>query len=182
MKEAYLLVQFAQIPKNVDIIKEKEEQNSEQTYYKDVQYSNNNSKEKIIQKYVNSNHPQNQPPVYTLPLIDGAQHSIHQDQITHWQHLYPAVDIMQELRLMQGWLETHTEKAKNKKNIANFINYWLANSQKNAAQKSQPKASPSYQSRFVNYQQRTWDFEELARLERERLRQTRQKNDGTSNP
>jgi uncharacterized protein YdaU (DUF1376 family) len=69
------------------------------------------------------------PPVITLPLNDTTEHPIHQEQVSEWVKLYPAVDVGQALRSMRGWLLNNPTKRKTKKGILRFANSWLSNAQ-----------------------------------------------------
>lgn len=68
-------------------------------------------------------------PVLSLVLNDKSFHPISQQQIDHWKELYPAVDILQELRKMKGWLESNPAKRKTKRGISAFITSWLSKEQ-----------------------------------------------------
>lgn len=70
-----------------------------------------------------------EPPVFTLPLNDGSDHPVTQKDIDKYAQLYPAVDVMQELRNMFGWLDSNPTRKKTKKGIGRFINSWLAREQ-----------------------------------------------------
>lgn len=70
-----------------------------------------------------------QPSVIDIVLNDKSLYSITQTQIDKWKELYPAVDILQELRKMVGWCEANTAKRKTKRGILPFINRWLAKQQ-----------------------------------------------------
>ena len=70
-----------------------------------------------------------EPPVYSLLLIDGAEYGITKAQFEKWEKMYPAVDVMQELRKMDGWLDANPKKRKTKNGIMRFINGWLAREQ-----------------------------------------------------
>ncbi len=70
-----------------------------------------------------------EPAVFTLPLNDGSEHSVTQKDIDKYTSLYPAVDIMQELRNMYGWLDGNPKQRKTKGGIKRFINSWLAREQ-----------------------------------------------------
>lgn len=80
--------------------------------------------------------------VVTLPLNTGGEFSVVSTQVEEWQKLYPAVDVLQELRAMRGWCLANPSKRKTKAGIVRFINGWLAReqdkggSQKGYAQKS----------------------------------------------
>lgn len=65
------------------------------------------------------------PPVARIPLNDGTYHVIYQSDIDHYKELYPAVDIMAELRKMIGWCEDNKAKRKTKRGVARFIGSWL---------------------------------------------------------
>jgi|GEM_PF-1285860 biotin operon repressor len=70
--------------------------------------------------------------VIELPLNDGSQHVVLPEAVAEWKHLYPAVDVMQELRNMRGWLLANREKRKTRRGIERFINAWLAKRQDKA--------------------------------------------------
>ena len=84
-------------------------------------------KEKDICPELNSG-PE-EPPVITLPLNTGEEHYIFQRDIDTFAGLYPAVDILQAMRGMKGWLMTNPTKRKTKRGIGRFINSWLAREQ-----------------------------------------------------
>lgn len=68
-------------------------------------------------------------PVITLLLNTGEEYPVMQSDVSGWMELYPAVDIMQELRNMKGWCEANQKKRKTAGGIKRFINNWLANEQ-----------------------------------------------------
>ena len=70
-----------------------------------------------------------EPPVITLLLNNGEEYGIVQSDITEWQELYPAVDVMQELRNMKGWCKENAAKRKTARGIRRFITGWLAREQ-----------------------------------------------------
>ncbi len=70
-----------------------------------------------------------EPPAFTLPLKDGSAHPITQAEVDEYAKLYPAVDILQELRKMHGWCDANPTRRKTKKGIKRFIAYWLASEQ-----------------------------------------------------
>lgn len=69
------------------------------------------------------------PPVISLPLNDGTEYKVFQNQCQEWAGLYPAVDVMQQLRNMRGWLDANPTKRKTKRGIKAFINSWLSREQ-----------------------------------------------------
>lgn len=67
--------------------------------------------------------------VISLPLNDGSEFPVGQDMISEFSGLYPAVDIMQELRNMRGWLLNNPKNRKTRSGIRRFINSWLSREQ-----------------------------------------------------
>lgn len=72
------------------------------------------------------------PPVISLPLNDGSEHPVTQEDVEKYKSLYPAVDVMQELRNMYGWLDSNKNRRKTKSGIRRFINSWLSKEQNNS--------------------------------------------------
>lgn len=68
-------------------------------------------------------------PIISLPLNTGADHPVTQGEIDQWQDLYPAVDVLQSLRSMCGWLMANKQRRKTKSGINRFIQSWLARDQ-----------------------------------------------------
>lgn len=69
------------------------------------------------------------PPVITLQLNTGEEYGISQEDISEWADLYPAVDVMQCLRNMKGWLQSNPARRKTAKGIKRFITTWLQKEQ-----------------------------------------------------
>lgn len=80
--------------------------------------------------------------VISLPLIDGTEYDVTQAQVDKWQGFYPAVDVMQELRNMAGWLDGNPANRKTRQGATRFITNWLGKSQ-NSARKSCSNAPQS---------------------------------------
>lgn len=80
-------------------------------------------------------------PIHCLELNTGEKHPITQGEIDQWQDLYPAVDVLQELRNMTGWLLGNPKKRKTKSGINRFIHGWLADKQNKGGGS---RASPAY--------------------------------------
>lgn len=71
------------------------------------------------------------PVVITITLNDQTEHEVTEADVKGWSELYPAVNIMQELRKMKGWATANPKKRKTKGGIKRFINSWLAREQDN---------------------------------------------------
>lgn len=69
------------------------------------------------------------PPVISLILNDKSFFDVADEDVAKWNKLYPAVDVMQELRKMAGWCESNTTKRKTRRGVRAFITSWLARAQ-----------------------------------------------------
>lgn len=79
------------------------------------------------------------PPVISLPLNDGTSYLVSREQCQEWAGLYPAVDVIQQLRNMRGWLDANPKKRKTKRGVKAFINSWLSREQnRGGSQRQQP--------------------------------------------
>lgn len=69
------------------------------------------------------------PPVIELPLNDGSEYGITEEQCREWAELYPSVNVQQQLRNMRGWLLSNKERRRTKRGINRFITNWLSREQ-----------------------------------------------------
>ena len=69
------------------------------------------------------------PVAARLPLNDGSDFFVFEEQVQEWSKLYPAVNVPQELNAMIGWLNANPSRRKTKNGIKRFINGWLAREQ-----------------------------------------------------
>ena len=73
----------------------------------------------------------------------GKFYQITQAQVDGWKELYPAVDVMQELRNMRGWLDANPKNRKTSDGMARFINHWLKKEQNRAPVVDRVQQSPA---------------------------------------
>ena len=103
-------------------------------------------------------------PVITIILNTKEEYPIYQTDINEWQELYPAVDVMQQLRNMKGWCNANPSKRKTKKGIKRFINGWLSKEQDKGGRTVQPPQN-TYTSQkrnnFNNIERRNYDMNSL---------------------
>lgn len=85
------------------------------------------------------------PIVITMPLNTGKPYKIQQSSVDRWQELYPAVDIMQELRNMCGWLESNRSRRKTKDGMPRFINNWLSKEQNRGGRNPKNQSLPAHE-------------------------------------
>jgi hypothetical protein len=74
---------------------------------------------------------------FSLPLNGGGEYIIDKGQTDEWAALYPAVDVLKELRAMKGWLLSNPKRQKTKAGINRFMNSWLAKEQDRGGKKPQ---------------------------------------------
>ena len=88
------------------------------------------------------------PAVITLTLNDKSEYPVTQADIDGWQELYPAVDVMQQLRAMRGWIDANPQNRKTRAGIRRFVNGWLSKEQNRggSAKTSPPARSRGYQT------------------------------------
>ncbi len=79
----------------------------------------------------------------TLILNTGEEYPVMQDFVEQMQALYPAIDVMQELRAMKAWCISNPKKRKTARGIKAFINGWLSREQDKGGRKN----SGGYQNR-----------------------------------
>jgi hypothetical protein len=92
--------------------------------------------------------PAGQPPaelpklVGTLPLADGSDFEVRQDLVDELAPLYPAVDVVQALRSMKGWLVADPKRRKTSRGVRRFICGWLDRDQNRGGNMQTARASP----------------------------------------
>ena len=103
------------------------------------------------------------PPVIQLPLNDGTEYEVSVEQCHEWAGLYPAVDVIQQLREMRGWLDANPKKKKTRAGIKAFITRWLG--------KEQDKGGERRSRGQVGEQYRAGDADKRVREDVERMRE-----------
>jgi len=88
--------------------------------------------------------------VISIPLVDGTTHPVTQDDIDHYSELYPAVDIMAEIRKMVGWCEANPKRRKTKSGAKSFVANWLSKAQDRGGS-SGTISQPQYQKRDISH-------------------------------
>ena len=96
----------------------------------------------------------------SLTLNDKSEYWIYGDQVERWSQLFPAVDVMQELRKMKSWLDSNPSRRKTKKGILRFVNGWLSKEQdKGRVDHSKPVKDNN------NFEHRRYSADMLAALQ-----------------
>jgi hypothetical protein len=71
-------------------------------------------------------------PVFSLPLIPShGYYKVTAEQVTEWADTFPAVNVLQELKLMKAWCEANPTRKKTSSGAQKFIVNWLSRTQNN---------------------------------------------------
>lgn len=89
-------------------------------------------------------------PVVGIILNDGSVYEVAEKEYAYYCSLYPAVDVMQELRKMVGWCDSNPANRKTRRGIKRFINSWLSRAQDRAPQKGRKKSFYEEMGEWVN--------------------------------
>lgn len=111
-----------------------------------------------------------EPSVIQIVLNDKSFFDITQKQVDEWKELFPAVDVMQELRKMKAWCDANPERRKTRKGVNRFIVSWLSKEQDRSKTANNSTPAPLKTNNFTNYNQRRYDYSDIERAEMERLR------------
>lgn len=87
--------------------------------------------------------------VLTLILNTGEEYPVMQDYVDQMQELYPAVDVMQELREMKAWCISNPQKRKTPRGVKAFINNWLSKEQDKRGN-NRPGLGPPQRTTFAD--------------------------------
>ena len=101
-----------------------------------------------------------------ITLNDKSAYPITEKQVAYYHGLYPAVNILGELRKMKGWCDANPAKRKTKKGIERFITNWLAREQDKGHRPQttyQPAAKKG--SNVGNFKQRQYSDEFFKQFE-----------------
>lgn len=110
-----------------------------------------------------------EPSVIQIVLNDKSFFDITQKQIDEWKELFPAVDVMQELRKMKAWCDANPERRKTRRGVNRFIVSWLGKEQDKGHAPINTASKPTG-NKFTNYNQRKYDYSDIERAEIARLR------------
>lgn len=93
-----------------------------------------NTKEYITKELNNKEYNKEIYKESSIILKDESFYNITEEELNVYSHLYPNVDLDQEIRNMQGWCLSNPSKRKTKSGIKRFINGWLSKAQKDYQQ------------------------------------------------
>lgn len=73
--------------------------------------------------------PHEPPPVAELPLADGSERGVSQEEVAEWSAAFPGVDVPQQLREMRAWLLANPKRRKTRRGVTAFAVSWLGREQ-----------------------------------------------------
>ena len=93
-------------------------------------------------------------------LNDKTLFDVTENDVAMYQKLYPAIDVMQEIRKIVGWCESNPTNRKTRGGAKRFLNSWLARAQ-DKARPLQGSTKPD-NNKFHNFDQRDTDYDAIA--------------------
>ena len=124
-----LLVNAAQILPNVDILAVNVNILSKNA---DISRQSRVEKSRVKEsreEYIGGEPQAASPPAVSIPLNDGTEYSVSQEQCQEWADVYPAVNVLQQLKEMREWCLNNPAKRKTARGVRSFITRWLAKEQ-----------------------------------------------------
>lgn len=120
-----LALKSVKTKENPDKTKENPDKSTGNSQIKENKSKRNNN------KYISSEQDElaAEPAIIHLTLNDKSLHPITKLQIEEWSELFPAVDVLQELKKMKAWCNANPTKRKTKSGINRFIVKWLSKTQ-----------------------------------------------------
>jgi hypothetical protein len=70
--------------------------------------------------------------IFEIPLADKTEFGITQLDIDNWYDVFPAIDILSELKRMRLWCEDNPKNKKTRRGVRRFCSSWLERSQNKA--------------------------------------------------
>lgn len=108
--------------------------------------------------------PSAPPPVIDLPLVDGTDYGVTREFADEMAKLYPAVDVMQALNAMRGWLICNPSKRKTKSGIKRFVTSWLAREQDRGGNRGKGGSDKRNDASVFSGDGASYDIDEVERL------------------
>lgn len=99
----------------------------------------------------NCTEPPKAPSVLAIPLVDGTDFEIFQDDIDEWKDAFPNVDICQQLKAIKLWCKDNPTRRKTRKGVRRFITGWLDKEQNRGGARSQPTQAPKAPVKQVSW-------------------------------
>lgn len=115
--------------------KEKESEKEKEERYSEAEGDNHTICSELLAKA-------SELPAVEIPLNDGSEYPVFRDDVEEYAGLYPAVDVVQELRNMRGWCLANPSRRKTRRGVRSFVNNWLSRAQDRGAKHAEPPPNP----------------------------------------
>ena len=96
-----------------------------------------------------------------MPLKDGGDYVVTENDIERFEQLYPDLDIHAEMRKIYAWMINNTKKRKTKRGMPKFLNGWINRSYVQFVQEPKARANAPKPQIQHNFTQRDYDFDDL---------------------
>ncbi|HHA2463190.1 TPA: hypothetical protein ACOENH_001567, partial [Stenotrophomonas maltophilia] len=83
------------------------------------------------------------PVAVSFLLNDGKEFEITEAQVREFAELYPAIDVLQQLRAIKAWTISNPKNRKTRSGAMRFVNSWLSRAQNQAPTKPVATQAPS---------------------------------------
>lgn len=83
------------------------------------------------------------PVAVSFLLNDGKDFEITEAQVREFAELYPAIDVLQQLRAIKAWTISNPKNRKTRSGAMRFVNSWLSRAQNQAPTKAVATQAPS---------------------------------------
>lgn len=98
---------------------------------------------------------------YHMPLKNGDDYVVTENDVKEFERLYPGIDIDAQMRKIIAWLKSNNQKRKTKRGMPRFLNGWISRTYVQLIE--EPTAQANIQKPQVqhNFKQRDYDFDDL---------------------
>lgn len=98
---------------------------------------------------------------YHMPLKDGADYVVTENDVHEFERLYPDLDVATEMRKLYAWLINNKQRQKTKRGMPRFINGWMNKAYVQFVQEPKTRANAPRQQVQHNFTQRDYDFDNI---------------------
>lgn len=98
---------------------------------------------------------------YHMPLKDGSDYVVTENDVLKYKKFYPKLDVDEELRQMIAWLKSNKQRQKTKRGMPRFMNGWLNKSYVRFVKEPKARANAPKPQIQHNFTQRDYDFDDL---------------------
>lgn len=98
---------------------------------------------------------------YHMPLKDGSDYVVTENDVKEFERLYPGIDIDAQMRKALAWLTNNKQKQKTKRGMPQFLNGWINRAYEQFVEEPKARANAPKPQIQHNFTQRDYDFDDL---------------------